>query len=259
MAIPSGYRKLTNDDIGKTFGIDFEPSIYVKMYSGDPTVYDNYTITVSFSNSTRAFKTNVYGEPEDSGGGFVMGASVELTNPTKFIYNSKDSSEYSYITDTETNNFLSNLNISDFKELHNFEPGLQACSNDLYVKPMPEEQFNEDMTALVDSINTKSNTTTQKTIKEMKTAVDGIPLLKEEEVKDVILDFSTANPQVVNPSTNKVINKVNIAKPSTLLAENIKKDVNIAGVVGTLPNVISVATEADLPTDSPNGTIAIVG
>lgn len=40
--------------------------------------------------------------------------------------------------------------------------------------------------------------------------------------------------QVVTPDEGKVLSKVTVQKPSTLVPENIKKDVNIGGVVGTL-------------------------
>lgn len=40
--------------------------------------------------------------------------------------------------------------------------------------------------------------------------------------------------QVVTPSDGKVLSKVTVQKPSTLTSENIKKDVDIGGVVGAL-------------------------
>lgn len=44
--------------------------------------------------------------------------------------------------------------------------------------------------------------------------------------------------QVITPTSGKVLSKVTITKPSTMLATNIKKDVNIGGVVGTYEGVI---------------------
>lgn len=53
------------------------------------------------------------------------------------------------------------------------------------------------------------------------------------EDKTVALSLASGD-QTVSRSSGKWINSVTITKPSTLLAENIKKDINIAGVVGTL-------------------------
>jgi len=56
---------------------------------------------------------------------------------------------------------------------------------------------------------------------------------KEEQSKTVTLDLEDGN-QTVYPDSGKVLSEVEITKPDTLLPENIKKDVEIAGVVGTL-------------------------
>lgn len=56
---------------------------------------------------------------------------------------------------------------------------------------------------------------------------------KPEQTKTVDLSMASGN-QVVSPDNGKVLSSVTITKPSTLVAENIKKDVNIGGVVGTL-------------------------
>ena len=55
--------------------------------------------------------------------------------------------------------------------------------------------------------------------------------------KTVALDMASGN-QVITPTSGKVLSKVTITKPSTMLATNIKKDVNIGGVVGTYEGVI---------------------
>lgn len=56
---------------------------------------------------------------------------------------------------------------------------------------------------------------------------------KEEQEKTAALAMA-AGDQSVTPDTGKVLSKVTITKPATLVAANIKKDVNIGGVVGTL-------------------------
>lgn len=49
----------------------------------------------------------------------------------------------------------------------------------------------------------------------------------------ISLDFSNGN-MSIKPDDGELFSKVNISKPSALLANNIKKDVEIAGIVGTL-------------------------
>lgn len=57
--------------------------------------------------------------------------------------------------------------------------------------------------------------------------------IPESEEKTVDLNMASGN-QVISPSTNKVMSKVTVNKPATLLSQNIKKGVGIGGVVGTL-------------------------
>lgn len=56
---------------------------------------------------------------------------------------------------------------------------------------------------------------------------------KPEQAKTVDLNMATGN-QTVLPDEGKVLSSVVVTKPTTLVAENIKKDVNIGGVIGTL-------------------------
>lgn len=72
----------------------------------------------------------------------------------------------------------------------------------------------------------------------------GHEISKSEQQKSVSLDLASGD-QIVTPDNGQVLTQVLIKKPETLLASNIKKDVNIAGVVGTyvaqdyLPYIIS--------------------
>ncbi len=56
---------------------------------------------------------------------------------------------------------------------------------------------------------------------------------KEEETKTLEPDFSDGN-QVITPTSGKVLSQVTLTKPTDLIPENIAKDKNICGVVGTL-------------------------
>lgn len=68
------------------------------------------------------------------------------------------------------------------------------------------------------------------------TIITNVPSTPTEE-KTVALDMASGN-QVITPTSGKVLSKVTITKPSTMLTTNIKKDVNIGGVVGTYEGVI---------------------
>lgn len=56
---------------------------------------------------------------------------------------------------------------------------------------------------------------------------------KEEEAKEVDLAMASGN-QTITPTSGKVLSQVVVKKPATMLPENIKKNVNIGGVTGTL-------------------------
>ena len=62
--------------------------------------------------------------------------------------------------------------------------------------------------------------------------VVGSYVTPKTEEKTVEADFSSGD-MVVTPSEGKVLSRVNIPKPETLVAENIAEGVNVAGVVGT--------------------------
>lgn len=93
------------------------------------------------------------------------------------------------------------------------------------------------------------------------TIITNVPSTPTEE-KTVALDMASGN-QVITPTSGKVLSKVTITKPSTMLATNIKKDVNIGGVVGTYEGVILPTYEgllrfASAPTISlSNSTLTI--
>ena len=61
-----------------------------------------------------------------------------------------------------------------------------------------------------------------------KVTVDGVP----EETKKVALSMTSGN-QIIDRTPRKYMTQVTVEKPSTLIRSNIKKDVNIGGIVGT--------------------------
>lgn len=61
----------------------------------------------------------------------------------------------------------------------------------------------------------------------------------------VTLDLSDGD-QVVTAGDGYAVKSTTITKPATLLADNIKKNVDIAGVTGSLPYIEDVATEAEM-------------
>lgn len=64
--------------------------------------------------------------------------------------------------------------------------------------------------------------------------VTGNLVIPEKQTKTVDLSMASGRFQIIKPDSGKVLSQVSITKPSTMLPENIKKDVNIGGVVGTL-------------------------
>lgn len=64
------------------------------------------------------------------------------------------------------------------------------------------------------------------------TVITNVPVTPTEE-KTVDLSMTSGN-QVITPTSGKVISKATIKKPATMISANIRKDVNIGGVVGTM-------------------------
>lgn len=62
--------------------------------------------------------------------------------------------------------------------------------------------------------------------------------IPEEQSKTVELDFSESDTQEVTPDSGKMLDSVTINKPDALIPENIKKNVNVAGVTGEYETVL---------------------
>lgn len=83
------------------------------------------------------------------------------------------------------------------------------------------------------SINAKGGTITNETIDQYASKVSALPEPKEEQQKTITPDFSSGN-VVVTPTSGKVLSQVTINKDGNLVAENIKKDITVNGITGTL-------------------------
>lgn len=89
-------------------------------------------------------------------------------------------------------------------------------------------------------LDLRSDTVTPATLQKGYTAHDKsgmnitgtleVPATEEQTVE---LSMFSGN-QIIQPTSGKVMRKVTVQKPATLLSENIKKDVVIGGVAGTL-------------------------
>lgn len=89
-------------------------------------------------------------------------------------------------------------------------------------------------TELVTVLNNKGVTATNdESLETLVPKVNNIQKAKPEQTKTVALSMASGN-QTVSPDSGKVLSKVTITKPDTLIPENIKKDITIGGVVGTL-------------------------
>lgn len=99
---------------------------------------------------------------------------------------------------------------------------------------------------------------TTKSVKSITYNGANIPLYsKPEQTKTVDLSMASGN-QVISPDSGKVLSKVTVNKPSTLIPDNIKKDVNIGGVVGTLESGTSSKIQPSKNlTITSNGTTTI--
>lgn len=83
---------------------------------------------------------------------------------------------------------------------------------------------------------------------------------KDEEAKTVELAMASGD-QIIPPTSGKVLSQVIVKKPATMLPENIKKDVNIGGVTGTLEpqTAPTLQTKTVTPTKSQQNIAADSG
>lgn len=90
----------------------------------------------------------------------------------------------------------------------------------------------ETLTGIADAIRSKTGKTEEILAADFANNIKGIDTSKQEETANVALDFSAGDMEVI-PSAGKVISKVTIPQPETLIPENIAEGIDIAGIVGT--------------------------
>ena len=97
-----------------------------------------------------------------------------------------------------------------------------------------------DLTAVANAIRSKGNTTSQLTFPSgFISAINNISAAPTATL-NVALAMANGN-QVIDAEKYKT---VTITKPDTMVPENIKKDIDIGGVTGTLSGMQDISTEA---------------
>lgn len=98
-------------------------------------------------------------------------------------------------------------------------------------------------------VDLTSDTVTESTLAKGVTAHDktgasitGTLTVPTEQSKTVDLAMASGN-QTIIPDSGKTLSQVTITKPTTMVPENIKKDINIGGVVGALESGEATKTE----------------
>lgn len=114
------------------------------------------------------------------------------------------------------------------------------------------------ITVLVDLT---SDTVTESTLAKGVTAHDktgasitGTFTVPTEQSKTVDLAMASGN-QTITPDSGKTLSQVIVTKPTTMVSENIKKGINIGGVVGALESGEATKTETWILNESPEPVV----
>ena len=89
------------------------------------------------------------------------------------------------------------------------------------------------LTGVADAIRRKRGTTGKINPQNFEEEISGIPTRKPEEEKTVYLNMVNGN-QVITPTAGKTMSKVTLKKPLELKPSNIRENVYIGGIMGTL-------------------------
>ena len=96
-----------------------------------------------------------------------------------------------------------------------------------------QNNLTDFLTGVAGAIRAKKGTTAKINPQNFESEIASIDTQKPTQEKTVDLAMASGN-QVITPDSGKVLSQVVVKKPATMLPENIKKDVNIGGVTGTL-------------------------
>lgn len=169
-------------------------------------------------------------------------------------------SEFNKTEDILANNMLecssiANVSISKDTDSHSILSLTSRPLNTLDIYPSIEkQQFN----GLYNIVNVNPVTASiDKNIKpeNIRKGVDILGISgtmlerKLEETVIIDLDLSSGNQTVKPGDENSVLSEVTINRPDTLISSNIRKDTNIAGIVGSLIDLDTsdaTATESDI-------------
>ena len=95
------------------------------------------------------------------------------------------------------------------------------------------DNLTDFLTGVANAIRTKKGTTTKINPQNFEIEIGSITVSKPEQEKTAALSMLSGD-QIVSPDSGKVLSKVTIMKPASLIPENIRKDMDIGGVIGTL-------------------------
>lgn len=141
-------------------------------------------------------------------------------------------------TTTKTNNIFVGWFYDSGFEVQAFSGDTISSNITLYAKWYANmEDFYEDV---ADAIRSKNGETNPIKHSEFAYKIKNIQGAKPEETKTITSpDFSSGN-VVVTPDAGKVLTEVTVVKDNDLVPENIVKDVDIFGVVGTAETVVEL-------------------
>lgn len=198
MSIPEGYRLLTSADIGKTFGVELEPTFYIdnSVSIQQDTNYFWLNLGNSFSHPSLDYPV-YYLYHDVSGSGSV--SIYFMDDDTNFIYLNTSGTWTSSIDFSQP--FSMAYSVDD--PISFSDSFTDSLNNFFYVKDKdnrtPKEKFVDSVDSLAKSITDKAGTTGKKSITELKGLVDNLKTTFTGQEKTVTPSKTS---QVITPDTS---------------------------------------------------------